>query len=175
MIETAPGKNRQEKLEWVWSNRKNTFQKLYNALTMIGKKGSTTAIDSIINSSKFNSEQYFIRFGDLPKSGVSHNHLINKSEKGISAYPVHWSKKHNMWELETADLSDIGMTTLDSFVAEYMIGKGRPIYLIQALYPTDTGMHDVEPLLNKNNLKVIKKIDPSEIWIDYYDGNDWWK
>jgi hypothetical protein len=175
MVDEAPGKNREEKLSWVWKEKKEQFQKLFDALTALNNMKFAVRRKGFDLKRSTDADQYYIRFGDLPKSGKSMNHYLNKTEKGISVYPVNWSQKYNKWELDASDLSEVGLSTLDSMVVDFLDGKGRPIYLIYAKRPTEHGVMDIEPVLNSDaKLDIVKKLHPSEVWIDEFGGEDWW-
>lgn len=171
-INSALGKDRSEKLEWLWNNEPR-YWKVVDALSKFYQYRPKRPVDAV-KSERF-ADRYYVRFGDLPKGGKSMNHFRKKEEKGISAYPVKWSQKHNMWLMSTADLSEDGLNTLDSMISDFLVNRGRPILLIQGQELNDVGYDDGEPLLDMNQIKIVKKIHPSELWIDYYNGNDWWK
>ena len=169
IIDNAPGKDRGEKLQYLWAHDPR-FGKVVKALRNFNRYQPP---NKDAYKAKFQADHYYIRFGDLPFGGKPANWLLKSPEKGISAYPVKWSNKYNMWELDTSQLSDIGLNTLDSLISDFFDKKGRPIYLIQGQSLEDLGTHDYEPLLDANKIKVIKKLKPEEIWIDHYGGNDW--
>ena len=171
LVDKAPGKDRNEKVTWLWSNNPR-WGKVVNALRNFNRYKPPNA-DA--HKAKHQADKYYIRFGDIPSGGKSTNWLMKKPEKGISAYSVKWNTKHNMWELDTSQLSDIGISTLDSLICNFLDKKGRPIYLIYGQELEDMGVHDTEPLLDVNRIKVVKKLQPEEIWIEEFGGNDWSK
>lgn len=132
-------------------------------------------LNTDINEDQSEKEDYgyFLRFGRIPPIGRSRNVLSGGLERGASAYPAFWNDDHDIWELDTSQLTDVGLGTLDSFIDDYRIGKGKKIYLLYAQIPQDAGIHDNEPLLNAKTVKVIKELKPEEVWIDEYDGNQW--
>jgi hypothetical protein len=169
LIDNAPGKDRGEKLQYLW-DKDPRWGKVVKALRNFNRYKPP---HPEAYKAKFQADHYYVRFGDIPKSGKSSNHVTGGFEKGISAYPVKWNTKRGMWELDTSQLSDIGLNTLDSLIGDFFDKKGRPIYLIQGQSLEDLGIHDDEPLLDLNKIKVIKKLNPEEIWIEHYGGNDW--
>lgn len=173
-ISKAPGKDRGEKLEWLHANDPQ-YKKVVNVLVNRKPKFRKYSWDIHPDAYKasFRDDRYFIRFGDLPSSGKSMNHLVKRHEKGISMYPAKWNIQKNMWELDTSSLSEIGIGTLDSLINDYHEGKGRPVYLVYGRGTTETGMDDDEPLVNKDEVKIVKKLNPNEVWIDEFGGNEW--
>lgn len=167
----APGNTAEEKLTWLWANDP-AFAKVVNALMDLHKK--RPKIHTNTHKANFQADKYYIRFGDLPED-KSMNHFTKQFEKGISVYPARWSVKHNMWELMTEDLSEIGMATLDSLISDFFENgkpenKGRPLYLLQGQESGESGMDDYEPLVDKSKVKIIKQLSPNEVWIEYYDS-----
>lgn len=171
LIAKTPGKDRGEKLEYLWANDPR-WKKVVDALQHFNRYKPP---HPEAYKAKFQADKYYIRFGDLPAGGKSMNHLVKRHEKGISAYPAKWNTKYNMWELDTSQLSDTGISTLDSMVCDFLDNKGRPIYLLHGQELDDMGMDDTEPLLDVNKIKIIKKLKPEEIWIDEFGGVDWGK
>lgn len=164
-VKGAPGKNQEEKTTWLWANDPS-YGKVVKALMKLDR---VKKINPIVYKANRNAEKYYIRFGDFPKSHKSMNNLTKNEEKGISVYPAKWNTKHNMWEILMDDLSEIGMGTLDSLICDFMEGKGRPIYLIYGQELPDVGVHDTEPLIEPNQVKIVKKLRPEEVWIEYYN------
>lgn len=169
-IENAPGNTRDEKLQWLWSNDPS-FYKVVEKIRILYKH---PPYNKEAEKSKFYADKYYIRFGDLPENNKSMNYFHKKHEKGISVYPAKWNFKHNMWEIVTDDLSDSGMATLDSLIGDFFEtdkkrNNGRPIYLLHGQESGETGIEDYEPLIDKNQIKIVKKLLPAEIWIEHYN------
>jgi GNAT superfamily N-acetyltransferase len=167
----APGNTHEEKINWLHANNPKYYKVVDVLLKMIRNR---PRIHPDAYKSKFNADLYYVRFGDLPKSGKSMNHLVKREEKGISSYPVIWDNKLGKWKLDTSQLSDIGMSTLDSMISDFIENKGRPIYLIYGQSLDDLGIHDDEPLLDASKIKVVKKLHPQELYIDEFGGNEWY-
>lgn len=164
-ITNAPGKTRDEKVQWVWANDP-TFGKVVNALQNLSKNRPRIHTDT--HKAQFQADKYYIRFGDIPKNNKSMNWLARRHEKGVSVYSAKWNTKHNMWEIIMDDLSEIGMATLDSLVYDFSEGKGRPIYLLHGQETRESGVDDTEPLIDPSQVKIVKKLNPEEVWIEYY-------
>ena len=172
LIAKSPGSNRQEKLTYVWSHHKSTMKKLMAGRELIGKSAIFGRIgDEPVDSykSKFNAELYYIRFGDFPKSGRSKNYATGEIEKGVSAYPAKWNVEKNRWEIIETQLEEF--EALYSLTDDITEGKGRPVYLVQGQELLSLGS-DGEPMLDINNVKIIKKLTPDEFFSREI-GEDW--
>ena len=105
----------------------------------------------------------FIRFGDLPK-GNSTNHFLNKPEKGVSVVAAFYDRTSKKFILQ-----GLGNAGVDELV-------DRPAYLVSGTPNGENGA-DGEQLLDRDSIKIIRKLDPNEItsdsdpWIDIL-GND---
>ena len=102
LINDAPGKDREEKLTYVWNNHKSTMEKLLAGMTALDKIATFGRIgEEPIQSykSKFTADKYYIRFGGFPKKGKSKNYATGEMEIGISAYPAKWNISKNKWEI----------------------------------------------------------------------------
>jgi len=99
------------------------------------------------------SDELYIRFGDLPKEGHSHNFNKNVPLKGISVY---WSsKKGNMYFVE----GDTVHPSFAELVDDY-IEHDRPVYLVKGRELDFLGP-DREPLIL--DAKIVKKLEKGEI------------
>ena len=173
LVNTAPGSNRQEKLTYVWSHHKSTMEKLMAGMELIGKSATFGHIGDVpVDSykSKFNADLYYIRFGDFPKSGRSKNYATGEIEKGVSAYPAKWNVEKNRWEIIETQLEEF--TALDSLTYDITQGQGRPVYLVQGQELLSLGS-DGEPMLDINNVKIVKKLEPYEFFSKEL-GEDWY-
>lgn len=173
MIEKSPGKNREEKLLYVWTNHRDKMEKLLKGMNLIGSAsvfGRIGTEPSQSYKSKFISDKYYIRFGDLPKGGKSKNYATNEMEIGISAYPVKWNIEKNKWEIIEEQLEEF--SALHSLTYDITIGEGRPVYLIQGQELNDLGS-DGEPMLDVNKIKIIKQLQPDEFFSKEL-GEDWY-
>jgi len=105
----------------------------------------------------------FIRFGDLPK-GNSTNHFLNEPEKGVSVVAAFYDRTSKKFILQ-----GLANATIDELV-------DRPAYLVSGIPNGESGA-DGEQLLDRDSIKIIRKLDPNEItmesdpWIDIL-GND---
>ena len=172
LIAKSPGTNREEKLTYVWSHHKSTMEKLMAGMNLIGKSAIFGRIgDEPVDSykSKFNADLYYIRFGDFPKSGRSKNYATGEIETGVSAYPAKWNVEKNRWEIIETQLEEFA--ALYSLTDDITEGKGRPVYLVQGQELLSLGS-DGEPMLDINNVKIIKKLEPSEFFSREI-GEDW--
>lgn len=173
LIAKAPGKNREEKLTYVWNHHKSTMEKLMAGSRALSKPSIFGRIgDEHPDSykSKFIADAYYIRFGDLPKGGKSKNYATNEMEIGISAYPVKWNIEKNKWEIIEEQLEEF--SALHSLTYDITIGEGRPVYLIQGQELNDLGS-DGEPMLDVNKIKIIKQLQPDEFFSKEL-GEDWY-
>jgi hypothetical protein len=174
LIEKAPGKNREEKLTYVWNHHKSTMEKLIAGSRALSKPSIFGRIgDEHPDSykSKFTADKYYIRFGDLPKGGKSKNYATNEMEIGISSYPVKWNIEKNKWEIIEDQLEEF--SALHSLIYDITIGEGRPVYLIQGQELNDLGS-DGEPMLDVNKIKIIKQLQPDEFFSKEL-GNNWYR
>jgi hypothetical protein len=173
LVNAAPGSNRQEKLTYVWSHHKSTMKKLMAGLDSMRKPYIFGRIgDEPLQSykSKFQADKYYIRFGDFPKSGRSKNYATGEIEKGVSAYPAKWNVEKNRWEIIEAQLEEFA--ALYSFTDDITQGQGRPVYLVQGQELLSLGS-DGEPMLDINNVKIVKKLEPYEFFSKEL-GEDWY-
>ena len=173
LVDTSPGINREEKLTYVWSHHKSTMEKLMVGLKSISKPSIFGRIgDEPVDSykSKFNADLYYIRFGDFPKSGRSKNYATGEIEKGVSAYPAKWNVEKNRWEIIETQLEEFA--ALDSLTYDITQGQGRPVYLVQGQELLSLGS-DGEPMLDINNVKIVKKLEPYEFFSKEL-GEDWY-
>ena len=115
------------------------------------------------------AEKYYVRFGDIPSGGLSTNWFKTEKEKGVSVYEVKWIPSKNKWFIVVN--SDEGIDTLISLAGDFQVGRGRPIYLIKAV-PTKYYGADDEPLLDSSSLKIVKKLNPTELW-NHELGDEW--
>jgi hypothetical protein len=167
----APGETHQDKLEWLFKNDPQ-YKKMVDFFIYKFPKVDTEKYkykEKWIKEAK----RYYVRFGDIPTSGRSMNHLNGRLEKGISAYEVKWDIAKNKWKIVEDDLSEIGLSTLYSFQDDVCRGKGRPIYLIEGETTGEVGMDDTEPLLDIDKIKIIKKLKPDEVYSTEI-GEDWY-
>ena len=174
MIDNAPGSNRTEKLTHVWQHNNAKMEKLLNGMTALNKmsifgKSYNQPIQSA--KSKFNADEYYIRFGDFPKNGKSKNYATGEMEIGISAYPAKWNISKNKWEIIEEQLEEFG--ALYSLTYDISEGNGRPVYLIHGQVLLDDLGSDGEPMLDINNIKIIKKLEPYEFFSNEL-GEDWY-
>ena len=172
LVQSAPGNNRQEKLTYVWNHHKPKMEKLMAGLKAIGKPSAYGRIGDEPEQSyqsKFVADKYYIRFGDFPKSGRSKNYATGEIEKGVSAYPAKWNVEKNRWEILETQLEEF--SALYSLTDDITEGKGRPVYLVQGQELLSLGS-DGEPMLDINNVKIIKKLTPDEFFSREI-GEDW--
>jgi hypothetical protein len=168
LISSAPGTNRREKLTYVWNHHKSTMEKLTKGMQAISKTSTSTEHPDSYKS-KFIADKYYIRFGDFPKEGKSKNYATGESEIGISAYPVKWNMEKNKWEIIEDQLEEFG--ALHSLTYDITMGKGRPVYLVFGQELNDLGS-DGEPMLDINNVKIVKQLQPDEFFSREL-GEDW--
>jgi hypothetical protein len=155
--ESAPGTTHQEKNNWLWDNDPQ-YAKVANVLFQIRDKRPHPET----LKSDFNIERYYIRFGDLPKGGKSYNFLYKHWEKGMSAYEAKWNTKYSKWELIQDGLNAEGMASLNELFGMMMEDDSkRPVYLLHGKEMKDVG-NDGEPLLQPDNIKVLKQLEPDE-------------
>jgi hypothetical protein len=168
-IDKAPGASREEKTTWLWANDKN-YAKVCNTLSKLIKH--PPQIHPAAYDAKLTADKYYIRFGDIPKSGKSWNHLHNEPEKGVSAYPVKWNTGKNKWEIIENELNDGGLASLYELTYNVVHEDNkRPIYIISGQALNDLGQ-DGEPLLDHTKIKILKKISPADFF-SYELGDDW--
>lgn len=173
LIEKAPGKTRREKVDSVWEKYGDLMTKLGKGLDSLGKAsifGRIGVESEESRKSKFNSDKYYIRFGDFPKSGKSTNWHDNTIEQGVSAYSAKWDIINHKWKILDNELNELA--ALYTFVSEIAEGKGRPVYLIQGREFDDVGS-DGEAMLDINNVKIVKKLAPDEFYSNEI-GLDWY-
>jgi hypothetical protein len=173
LIEKAPGKNREEKLTYVWNHHKSTMEKLIAGLNSLRKPYIYGTIgDEPVDSykSKFIADKYYIRFGDFPKNGKSKNYATNEMEIGVSAYPAKWNINKNKWEIIEDQLEEF--SALYSLTDDITNGDGRPVYLVHGQELNDIGS-DGEPMLDINKVKIVKKLEPYEFFSREI-GEDWY-
>jgi len=173
LINDAPGKDREEKLTYVWNNHKSTMEKLLAGMTALDKIATFGRIgEEPIQSykSKFTADKYYIRFGGFPKKGKSKNYATGEMEIGISAYPAKWNISKNKWEIIEDQLEEF--SALHSLTYDITEGKGRPVYLVHGQELNDLGS-DGEPMLDINNIKIVKKLKPHEFFSNEL-GDDWY-
>jgi hypothetical protein len=173
LVDDAPGKNREEKLTYVWNHHKETMNKLMGGMRAIGKAATFGRIgDEHPDSykSKFTADKYYIRFGDFPKGGKSKNYATGEMEIGVSAYPAKWNIQKNKWEIIENQLEEFA--ALDSLTYEIKIGEGRTVYLVQGQELNDLGS-DGEPMLDINKVKIVKQLQPDEFFSREL-GEDWY-
>lgn len=173
LVQKAPGSTREEKLTYVWKHHNATMTKLMSALRSLSKSSIFGRIgDEPIQSykSKFIADKYYIRFGDFPKGGKSKNYATGEIERGVSAYPVKWNIEKNKWEIDESQLEEF--SALHSLTYDIVEGKGRPVYLIHGQELNDLGS-DGEPVLDINNIKIVKTLEPYEFFSKEL-GEDWY-
>lgn len=173
LISKAPGTTREEKLTYVWNHHKSAMEKLMVGLRSLSKPSIFGRIgDEPEQSSKakFIADKYYIRFGDFPKGGRSKNYATGRMEIGVSAYAAKWNISKNKWEIIQDDLSEL--TALDELTHEIANGTGRPVYLVQGQELNDLGS-DGEAMLDVNNVKIVKKLEPYEFFSKEL-GDDWY-
>lgn len=169
----APGDTYEEKLKYMWAHHPEVMKKLLDGLTALRKPSIFGRIgDEPIQShkSKFESNQYYIRFGDIPKSGKSKNYATGEMERGVSAYPVKWNVSKNKWEIIENQLEEF--SALFSLTDDIVTGKGRPVYLIYGPELDSLGS-DGEPMLSANDVQIVKKLEPHEFFSNEI-GEDWY-
>ena len=64
-------------------------------------------------------------------------------------------------------------SALHSLTYDIIRDKGRPVYLIHGQELNDLGS-DGEPMLDINNVKIVKKLQPYEFFSKEI-GEDWWR
>lgn len=173
LINNAPGDNRSEKLDYVWKHHADQMKKLTTGLDSLRKPSITGRVDDEpIQSykSKFTADKYYIRFGDFPIGGKSKNWATGEMERGVSAYPVKWNLLKNKWEIDESQLEEF--EALNNLTYDVANGDGRPIYLVYGQETNDLGS-DGEPLLNANNVKIVKKLEPYEFFSREI-GEEWY-
>lgn len=173
LISKAPGSTREEKLTYVWNHHKSTMEKLMVGLKSISKPSIFGRIGNEPEESyksKFIADKYYIRFGDFPKGGKSKNYATKEMEIGVSAYPAKWNVEKNKWEIDEYQLEEFSaLYSLTDDVAE---GNGRPVYLVHGQEMNDLGS-DGEPMLDINNVKIVKKLEPYEFFSREI-GEEWY-
>jgi hypothetical protein len=173
MIDDSPGNNRDEKLLYVWTHHKDKMEKLLKGMRSLSTASTFGRIGKEpfqSYKSKFISDKYYIRFGDFPKGGKSKNHASGEMEIGISAYAAKWNLQKNKWEIIEDQLDEF--SALEEFIYEITKGKGRPVYLVQGQELSNIGS-DGEAMLDINNIKIVKKLEPHEFFSNYI-GEDWY-
>ena len=173
-VENCPGKTREEKLTYAWDHHKSTMEKLMAGLNSLQKPvvfGRIGKEHPDSYKSKFIADKYYIRFGDFPKSGRSKNYATGEKEIGVSAYPVKWNTQLDKWEITEEQLEEF--SALLSLTYDIIRDKGRPVYLIHGQELNDLGS-DGEPMLDINNVKIVKKLQPYEFFSKEI-GEDWWR
>lgn len=123
------------------------FPTIYNRI----KRYVDNYIKKIHNNKDKLSQQYYIRFGTIPKNEISMNYATNQPEKGVSVYYAEWNIDKNKWEIEE---NEENQSTYSDLLNSY-----RNIFLV-------TGKRvgfgsDNEPLIK--DIKVVKKLSNNEI------------
>ena len=115
--------------------------------------------DALVESLLNTDNQFYIRFGDLPKgdfSGIGGDYLKHgpkQYEKGISCYWVKWNEELQRWKID-----DQG----DAETIQYLVD--RPIYLVKG---EEIGFgSDGEPILKKNTIKILAKLNPNDVYAE---------
>lgn len=108
----------------------------------------------------------FIRFGDLPEKN-SLNYFSGEYEKGVSVVAAYYDRISKKFILQT------GSEELISSIGNI---SERPVYLVSG-FPNGEHGSDGEQLLDRDSIKIIRKLDHSEITTEqdpYMDilGND---
>lgn len=115
-------------------------------------------------------EEFFIRFGDLPKSGKSKigpgtNPLAlwgredTDNEAGVSVWETEFNKNKNRWVIHAGNYASL---------AE-LFAQARPIYLVKGEivgYGSDG-----EPVIS--DATIIKKLSPKEVDVPGWSDDDW--
>ena len=103
-----------------------------------------------------NQDQFYIRFGDLPKGDYSQVHSFDELtyEKGISCYWAQWSEEYQRWVIDGGESEHMLNPTQEM--------QDRPIYLLKGKY-IGYG-HDEEPLLQKDTIKILAKIQFNDVY-----------
>lgn len=173
LINNAPGNNRAEKLDYVWKHHADQMNKLRSGLKGLSHAsiwGRSDKEPEQSYKSKFTADKYYIRFGDFPTGGKSKNWATGEMERGVSAYPVKWNVAKNKWEIDESQLEEF--EALYSLTYDVASGNGRPIYLVYGQETNHLGS-DGEPLLNVNNVKIVKKLEPYEFFSREI-GEEWY-
>lgn len=173
LINNAPGNNRGEKLDYVWKHHANQMKKLNAGLKGLSHASIWGRFDQEPTQSyksKFTADKYYIRFGDFPTSGKSKNWAIGEMERGVSAYPVKWNVSKNKWEIDESQLEEF--EALYNLTYDIANNDGRPVYLVHGQETNYLGS-DGEPLLDINNVKIVKKLEPYEFFSREI-GEDWY-
>lgn len=180
LIQSCPGTTREEKLSYAWKHHHSKMEKLTKAIRHLSKisifgLNAVNNYDAYVHSyqSKFKSDKYYIRFGDMPKSGKSYNFLHRHPEVGVSAYEVKWNNRVNKWEINQDNLNGEGIASLHelAYAVLYKSEDARPIYLIQGQELDDIG-GDGEAMLDIKNVKIIKKLSIHEFFAKEL-GENW--
>ena len=79
----------------------------------------------------------FVRFGPVPESGRSFNHLDNRLEAGVSVYAA-WITPHKVW-IDATDETGVGYIVFGD-------AEGRKLYEVSGALLDERGGDD-EPLL----------------------------
>ena len=106
-----------------------------------------------------NEDQFYIRFGDLPKGDYSQIHTFKEPtyEKGVSCFWARWSEEYQRWVIDGGESENMD-NTLDS-----LMNESRPVYLLKG---KQIGYgHDEEPILQKDTIKVLAKLNLNDIFI----------
>jgi hypothetical protein len=174
LINSCPGATRRDKVDYAWKHHPVKMKKLMDGLKSLQEPaiyGRIGIEPDQSYKSKFIADKYYIRFGDFPKSGRSKNYATGEIEQGVSAYPAKWNVAKDKWEIIEDQLEEF--SALHSLTYDIKIGKGRPVYLIHGQELNDLGS-DGEPMLDINNVKIVKKLQPYEFFSREL-GEDWWQ
>ena len=123
-------------------------------------------VESLLNE-QFENDDFYLRFGNLPNKEFSRIGRSSKDdtsvsyEKGISCFWARWSNELQRWMIWDADHDQI---------ASLQDISDRPIYLIKG---EEVGYgSDGEPVLKKNTIKILAKLNPNDVYHDDLDSLD---
>ena len=103
---------------------------------------ASSAIKNAIKK-QYRTDTFFVRYGDIPDSGVSTNHATKKIERGVSCIEARQS-------LLTGEIELVPYGS-----PSWMACVDRPLYIVDGTLLDDRGS-DGEPLLK--NCKIIKRL-----------------
>lgn len=103
---------------------------------------------ALLSEAESKGRRCWLRFGDVPVSGVSHNHRDDRSEAGVSVY--------RGWMLP-GGRAVLDLRNVDRVSAFFTIESGEPLYEVEGTYLEVTGS-DGEPLIAGATARPVENV-----------------